>query len=212
MRRAVFVLLAMSCAQYNTASLTFGESGEGLDGFLCKQGTTSLLDRGADPATTSRPVSIVADIVGIDNGQPGCRTGQLLAWCKDRTCAPMKRRRVCKSAELPTRVSTLEREDVRAQVRASLRASLTKAQFIEDAPDEFVIVRLVGTSQPCSEVEETADGVLPEFDTAKLIGCAYSCPVLLDRATDVYLGFDGFVGQCEQGVRICAAGTLNWMP
>jgi len=211
MNRALIIVLA-GCAQYRTADLNFGENGEGLDGFLCKQGPTMLLDRGADAGTT-RPASIVLDIVGLENGQPGCRTGQLIKWCaKDNhVCAPMKHRRECRPVELPAGVSALDREVVRAQVRAQLREGLSGQRLISDAPDEFVMVRVVGTAQPCDEVSP-ANGDVPDFDPAKLIGCAYSCPVLLDRADDVYLGFDGFVGQCEQGVRICASGTLNWMP
>ena len=47
----------------------------------------------------------------------------------------------------------------------------------------------------------------------ELVGCAYSCPALLDAVEgDVYLGFDTLTEQCAQGVRVCASGNLRWRP
>ncbi len=215
MNRAFLLLSLAACPQYRTADLNFGTEGEGLDGFLCKNKDDSyVLDRlGTTSGVAS--ASIVADLVGLENGQPGCRTGQLIKWCArgdgGHDCRPLPKRRVCVSGELPTGISDAGREDQRGMVLASLRASLTGKRMITDAPDEFVMVRIVATKQPCDEIAPPS-GETPDFDRNQLLGCAYSCPVLLDRADDVYLGFDGFVGQCEQGVRICASSTLNWMP
>ncbi len=218
MKRALLLLLSLAaCPQYRTADLNFGETGEGLDGFLCKDkdGMSYMLDRlGTSPGFAS--VSIVADLVSLENGQPGCRTGQLIKWCAPtdggHDCRPLQKRRVCVSGQLPTGIKdTKVRDDQRKAVLTAMRDSLTGKRMITDAPDEFVMVRIVGTMQPCEEIAPES-GETPPFTDSQLLGCAYSCPVLLDRADDVYLGFDGLVGACEQGVRICASSTLNWMP
>jgi hypothetical protein len=210
MRRALPLLLAAACAQYREVTVTFGDTGEGLDGFLCRDTNSMLLlDRlGADAGTS--PASLVTDIVGIENGQPGCRTGQLIKWCSAHACGPMPRRRNCETLQLPTGVSGLAREDVRARVREQLQR-LSGTQVVADAPDEFVILRVVATRQPCDQVMPAGD-VLPDLDPMQLVGCAYSCPTLFDRATDVYLGFETLTASCEQGVRICAGNELHWQP
>lgn len=212
MRRALPLLLLATCTQYREVALTFGDQGLGLDGFLCKEpGGRMMLDRlGADAGTA--PASIVTDLVDIENGQPGCRTGQLIEWCRDHKCSPKPTTRICLPVQLPTGVTTLPREDVRAKVKAEL-TKLSGEQVVGDAPDEFVILRMVATGQPCDELNVQSDGGLPEFDTAQLVGCVYSCPTLFDRAPEeVYMGFETLTVMCEQGVRICSSSKLDWVP
>jgi hypothetical protein len=210
MRRALPLLLAAACAQHRETTVTFGSTGEGLDGFLCRDSSnTMLLDRlGTDAGTAS--ASVIVDIVGIENGQPGCRTAQLIKWCSEHTCAPMPKLRFCESVNLPTGVTGSMREDIRAKVREGLK-SLSGTEVIQDAPDAFVLLRVVATRQSCDEVK--GDGtVLPDLDPMQLVGCAYSCPTLFDRADEVFLGFETLTASCEQGVRICASNELVWMP
>lgn len=200
----LLVLCGAACVPTRTVTVSFGESGEGLDGFLCKDDSGSYLLSRLPPDGAA---SLVFDFVSL-SGVPGCRTGQLLQWCKDRHCAPIPSTRGCVPLTLPAPV--VEREDLRAAVRAALR-QVNGDEAIADAPDEFVLARVVGTTQTCDELRLRGDGTLPSFDSTKLLGCAYSCPVLFDRVDqDVYLGFDGFVGKCEQGVRICSADELTW--
>jgi hypothetical protein len=79
-----------------------------------------------------------------------------------------------------------------------------------NAPDEFVMTRAVATAQPCNELMSPAS---PDYEPDKLVGCAYSCPVLFDRVDqDVYLGFDTLTEYCEQGLRICSGKDLHWQP
>lgn len=213
MTRTFPILLLAACVQYREVSVNFGKTGKGLDGFLCKElDGGMLLDReGADGGL--QPASIVTDIVGIENGQPGCRTGQLIEWCSEpgRTCAPMSRLRTCLPISLPTGVTGVDREQVRERVREQMR-TLSGKNIVGVAPDEFVILRMVATRQPCSEVEGDGD-TLPTLDPTRLVGCAYSCPTLFDRADDsIYLGFETLDAFCEPGVRICAGNTLTWAP
>lgn len=199
-------LLLVGCVETRTVAITFGEDGEGLDGFLCKDGSgQQLLSR----VPSDGKASLVVDFVKL-GGVPGCRTGQLMKWCQAHDCAPLQRTRSCLDVTLPA--PGAPREELRAAVLASLRASGTR-DAIADAPDEFVLVRVVGTTQRCDEVLPSGDGPLPTFDPTKLVGCAYSCPVLFDKVEqDVYLGFETLTAACEQGVRICSDGELHWQP
>ncbi len=210
MGRVAGVLLcflgALGCVDSRSVALTFGATGEGLDGFMCKDGTgKQLLDRRSSDA----PASLVVDFVRL-GGVPGCRVGQLISWCATHECKPIASTRRCLAGvSLPTGVSTTPREELRGQLRDAI-SQLSGEGVTPDAPDEFVLVRVVGTMQSCAELEASADA-LPAFVPAQLLGCAYSCPVLLDRVEqDVYLGFDTLTGACEQGVRTCAAGDLRW--
>lgn len=212
MKRALPLVLLVAACTYREVSITFGKTGEGLSGFICREPDGGmLLDRlGADGGTQT--ASLVTDIVDIDNGQPGCRTGQLLEWCapKDK-CKPMTATRRCTTVELPTGIGALPRDKALLAVREQMR-TLNGESIVTDAPDEFVILRLVATRQPCSELLASG-GALPTFDPAQLVGCAYSCPTLFDRAeSSIYMGFETLTGVCEQGVRICASEKLNWVP
>ena len=155
--------------------------------------------------------SLVTDFVKL-GGVPGCRTGQLVTWCGTHTCAPLPMTRVCTEVGLPTRVGAMSRKELRAQILERMR-TLKGTILSKDAPDEFVMLRMLATAQPCSEVMVPASGVLPEYDRSKLVGCAYTCPTLFDRVEqDVYIGFDTLENECEHGVRTCADNALKWAP
>ncbi|MFO0595169.1 MAG: hypothetical protein U0228_07690 [Myxococcaceae bacterium] len=202
-------LLLSSCVETRSVAITFGTDGEGLDGFLCKDSTgTPLLSR----LPADGHASLVIDFVTL-GGVPGCRTGQLIKWCSSHQCVPLQRTRSCVDVTLPK--PGAPREELRAAVLASLRSSLQSGGFqaLADAPDEFVLVRVVGTVQGCDALLPSGADPLPAFDKSQLLGCAYSCPVLFDKVEqDVYLGFETLTAACEQGVRTCADGQLQWQP
>jgi hypothetical protein len=214
MRPMTVLLLALAgCSVQRQVSLTFGSDGEGLDGFMCRDSTGQfLLDRAKEGDGGVRGSALVFDFVRL-GGVPGCRTGQLVKWCATHECRPLKSTRACVPANLPTVASMMPREQLRAAVLAALRQG-GNAGVLADAPDEFVIVRVVGTLQSCDALAlQGPDAELPAFEKSQLLGCAYSCPVLLDRVDqDVYLGFETLTGVCEQGVRTCSDGTLSWQP
>jgi hypothetical protein len=202
MRAALFLVLLAGCVPTRSVSLTFGEDGEGLDGFMCKDDAGSyLLNRlPADGAA-----SLVFDFIALQ-GVPGCRTGQLLQWCKDHDCSPIESARGCVSLTLQTPAD--DREALRTQLREAMK-KVRGHEAIPDAPDEWVLVRVVGTTETCEEIEQRS--AKEPMVTSQLLGCAYSCPVRLDDVQQaVYLGFDGFVGKCAQGVLICSAEQLSW--
>lgn len=206
MRRAVLALLLTSCVETRSVSITFGSDGEGLDGFMCKDSSGAFLLSRLPP---DGHASLVVDFVRL-GGVPGCRTGQLIKWCATHECVPIQTTRSCVDVTLPA--PGAPREELRASLLASLRASGAK-EALADAPDEFVIVRVVGTTQACDTLLPAASAELPAFDKSLLVGCAYSCPVLLDKVEqDLYLGFETLSGVCEQGVRTCSDGQLQWQP
>ncbi|MBL8919035.1 MAG: hypothetical protein JNJ54_09270 [Myxococcaceae bacterium] len=211
MRAACLLLLLAGCAVQREVALTFGSEGEGLDGFMCKDPAGQfLLDRAKDGDGGVRGGSLVVDFVRL-GGVPGCRTGQLMKWCSTHECKPLRHTRACVPLTLPT--SMMKREELRAAVLSAMKQT-GNTGVLADAPDEFVIVRAVGSLEPCATLMPAADAAtLPDFDKSQLLGCAYSCPVLLDRVEqDVYLGFETLTAQCEQGVRICSDGQLQWQP
>lgn len=203
MRHLLLLGLLAGCAPTRTVELTFGENGEGLDGFMCKDSSDALLLDRLPPGGAG---SLVFDFIELQ-GVPGCRTGQLIEWCKTRNCIPRPETRTCVPITFAQPLA-----DTRAALRAQLRTAMSEVrghQASEDAPDDFVLVRVVGTTEGCDAVMGRATSV--PLDPAQLLGCAYSCPVLLDRVeTAVYLGFDGFVENCSQGVLICSAEKLSW--
>jgi hypothetical protein len=202
MRFAILFAVLAACAPTRTVSLTFGEDGEGLDGFMCKDSNDALL---LSRIPTNGAASLVFDFIELQ-GVPGCRTGQLIEWCKTRNCIPRPETRTCVSVTFEQPAAT------RAALRAQLSTAMKQVRGHEasaDAPDDFVLVRVVGTTESCDAVLGRATS--EPLDPSKLVGCAYSCPVLLDRVeTAVYLGFDGFVDNCSQGVLICSAEKLSW--
>ncbi|MFT3712175.1 MAG: hypothetical protein QM817_31410 [Archangium sp.] len=200
------LLLLGGCVETRSVALTFGSDGEGLDGFMCKDSTdTQLLSR----LPSGGKASLVIDFIRL-GGVPGCRTGQLMKWCGSHDCSAIQQTRSCVEVKLPG--PNAAREELRTQLLGAIRES-GGFQALADAPDEFVIVRVVGTAQSCDSLLPSGDAPLPAFDKSQLVGCAYSCPVLLDKVDqDVYLGFETLTASCEQGVRICSDGQLQWQP
>lgn len=200
------LIVLCACMPTRTVELTFGSNGEGLDGFMCKdeQGAY-LMEKLADDGRAS----LVFDFIQL-GGVPGCRTGQLVSWCSTHDCSPIKNARGCVEVTLPRPVAV--REDFRKALVESLAAAGVQPAT-GDAPDEFVLARVVGTKQSCADLLARPDGSLPSLDKAQLLGCAYSCPVLFDRVEqDVYLGFETLTAACAQGVRICSDDALTWQP
>jgi hypothetical protein len=208
MRRALLLLVLSSCVETRSVALTFGSVGEGLDGFMCKDDAgVMLLER----VPTDGQASLVIDFVRL-GGVPGCRTGQLMQWCMTHECVPIQSTRTCRGVKLP--LPGAPREQLREQLLEAMRSlDPSDSNASADAPDEFVLVRAVGTTQSCDTLLPSGSEPLPAFDKSKLVGCAYSCPVLFDKIEqDVYLGFETLTAACEQGVRICSDGQLQWQP
>jgi hypothetical protein len=211
-------LLIFACVDHRTVEVTFGDDGEGLDGFLCQDSNdVMLLDRlepdgGASVDGGLEPASLVTDFLRL-GGVPSCRSSQLIEWCKTHTCAPIDSTRVCTRIQLPSGVTGAPRPTVRAEVQTALQQSISGQEVIAQAPNEFVMLRVIATRQPCEEIMPNASGTLPDYDQTQLVGCAYSCVTNFNEVQqDVYLGFDTLTASCEQGVRTCSDHQLHWQP
>jgi hypothetical protein len=85
-----------------------------------------------------------------------------------------------------------------ADLGAALRAL---PPLFRDAPDGPVVVRAVASTEPCAQLEARG-----RFDVDGLMGCAYSCPVVLDDLDgSLRLGFATSEPFCAGAVRGCAA-------
>ncbi len=204
------LVLLTGCEEVRQVRLTFGEEGEGLDGFLCREEDGSYLLSRAVPAGGGQvPSSLVIDFIRLE-GLPGCRSGQLIRWCADHPCSVIPEHRVCIPSPLPD-ITGLKRPEARAEIHEALR-NLSGAPVASEAPDEFIIVRVTATLEPCEALQASGDTV-PALREEELVGCAYSCPVELNAIEgDVYLGFDTLTEQCTQGIRVCGSGDLHWRP
>ena len=85
-------------------------------------------------------------------------------------------------------------------------------QLLENAPDGTVVVRMTIVLDGAAEDPCPAPGVpltaLPRFDASRLLGCAYSCPVVLAEESIVEIDLDPVItGRvCEDVfVQTCAS-------
>jgi hypothetical protein len=183
--------------------------------------------------------SMVIDFIELQ-GLPGCRGEEIVAWCEEHECKPMFGRRWCQPVHLEALdfrgVTPGDLLNLLAFVRDVINAHTEDIYdqlrmgdlFSRNAPDEPVIVRAVATLESCDDVmrpNATNDGYNPfnlsQGPTAcepaapapELIGCAYSCPVLLDQVTTaVTLSIDSATARCEPVVRVCAGQDLRILP
>ena len=208
---AAFAVLACACEERRrTVDITFGEDLEGLSGFECLQenapGNPPLIQR-AVSGETILPVNLVVDLISMGDGIPGCRPAQIRSWCATHDCRPSKGRRVIQPLDLSGIAPS--QPDALQQVLQRLDA-LDGVRIFDDVPGgKAILLRVVGTLESESALEQTdSAGRYVVFDTAGLLGAAYSCPVVLSAASgELFLGFDALDNRCEAGV-IIAAGAF----
>ena len=195
----------------------------------------------AEPLKGSADFSLVIDFMTLGGFPPGCRGEELQSWCETHTCKPLPGFRSCRHIRLDNLDFTATRGDANLiRIMDVIRAELNHhvgeiydqlraegGAFTADAPDEPVIVRSVMTIQPCSELAyDAAAGKFPDFNLSdgptscepaapapELVGCAYSCPTLLDDAGEtVTRTVDSTSLKCEPEVRVCATSDLRAIP
>ncbi len=206
-------LIVLACVDVRTLELTFGDQGEGLDGFLCRDTAGDfLLERVIVPTGGFNRLNLVVDFVSLDQGVPGCRGAQIIAWCASHDCTPLPRR-VCVPYDAPPSLSI--RTDTIQNLRFDLNQSifgsggaLDGVSLTGDAPQGTTLIRTVATLEPCDSLLTYDSGAktYPSFDVAQLVGCAYSSPVSIGSARgEVFLGFEQAAVSCtEQQVTDCA--------
>lgn len=189
-----------------------GDAGSISHGFLCRTETSLpdliagdfLFERGHDPATGEVSFSMIVEVTSLGDVLPGCLPEEILGVCRSaadcpsaaRVCAPLtvagprgKRLAMMNEAEAAAFVS---------QLGAALKAL---PPLLHDAPDGPVVVRAVASTDSCEQLAATG-----RLDVDSLMGCAYSCPVILDDLDgSLRLGFATSEDFCASEVRGCAA-------
>jgi hypothetical protein len=207
MRPAVLGLLGLlglpwwlalaACEERHTVTLLLGPNDTTLTaGFTCRDDAGALLVEQTRRGT-AYSFQLVFDTVDLGATFPGCRGEELFAACTGRTCARIGR--YCMTVALAQ--SDL---GTPAAILTALHAQIGHPQLIADAPRAPVVVRAVATQQSCAELLP-ADGSYPRLDANQAVGCAYSCPVVLDDLRgSLGMALDTLDDQCASQVRACA--------
>jgi hypothetical protein len=181
-----------------TQTIMFDTQVGGPSGFSCAGGNGKPL---ADRATKGQ-FSIVADLIAVGGGGGlECRTASIQSWCASNPCPFVPASRTC----IPVTIEAGARNEDGGVVQAVV-AALGRTVIAQSAPDNYILVRVVATTQPCTELAD-ATGV---FDCGGLIGCATSCPFNpTGPSGDQELQLDyTSPAECEQAVYACASPSV----
>lgn len=206
---ALAVLLSCS-EEVNHLQLSFvvlGGNGQSVSGFNCATGSgddrqllTSRAITVTGPGQAEIALSLVVDFIRV-GGLPRCRLTDLYNWCQEQPCGPIAEARQCVQFG-PEQVRTAG-----LGPRAVLDELVGDQLVTPDAPDETVIIRVVGTTMTCDEVAAETD---LGFVRNSLLGCAYSCPLVPDSVSgEVPIQLDAFQSDCELQVAACADPTFG---
>lgn len=195
----VLAISLAACEQHRTVTLLLGPDDKTLTaGFTCKDDNGDLL-LDATRVGNSFVFSLVFDTIDLGGSQPGCRGEELVDACDTKMCSRVHR--FCKQVTVPTMDPTT--------ILAQLHGQLGHPDILPDAPDDPVVVRAVATRQSCAEVLPP-DGTFPKLDADQAVGCAYSCPVILnDLNGSLGLALDTLDDQCAAEVHACAGLGKN---
>jgi hypothetical protein len=164
-----------------------------------------------------KPVCAVVDYLRI-GGEVECRSPfALVSWCRtpEHGGCPVIERHVhplilpnvplsddAGAAQVARAVDTLY---------AAVHEELTRSPTVSTAgPDEWIVARVFVSTQDCPTLERSTTQIDPE----QVLGCAYSCTVLLRDREEIPLLLDNGLTTCQQPfVEICGAfGTGQLAP
>ena len=195
-------LVVGACDGERTLALDLAttEAGE-YRGFQCVEleAESAMWLRGFEMETGIVQFNLVIDFVAL-GGVPDCRSTQVSDWCASHDCAPLLEYRQCIPIEFDA--------EAKGNFSESMAAELERRSgeiILDNAPDEAVLVRAIGTTDSCDTMATTA---APTCDS--LIGCMSSCPVVLDQQDgDLVLDLDVSGTNCEAEVAACASADLQ---
>ncbi|HEV7559593.1 MAG TPA: hypothetical protein VGO00_29155 [Kofleriaceae bacterium] len=194
------VLVVAACQRTHELQVLLGPTPDTPSaGFLCKQDadpTKFLLQRPDVLVGKTVMANVVVDIVSLGGHLPGCRGEEIVAACTPGTCtlAVDHADRYCRPIAFDVSLAS-NRPALMAQITSALAAQ----PITTDAPNGPVLLRAVVTSQSCDDVHTG------KIDPTLAVGCAYSCPAVLDDIDGpISLSLDVLDDQCEPTVRACA--------
>jgi hypothetical protein len=218
----VLVISVAACKSEDVfhAKITFRETETGLSGFDCNEPTANVGDPSPGPLSNRAlgacggpgVVRVVVDVIATDS-YVRCDSSSVLDYCENHECVPLAR--TCFEEPLaPTVTGVAANRAVAAAIE-----KLTGQVVVTSAPGGYSVVRVIATTQPCSEITQTS-----ALDCTRLLGCSASCPVALDGFTGdlptvLDLGPAGAINTplgkvlvdaiCAQGVYVCARTPFN---
>ncbi|MFM2415604.1 MAG: hypothetical protein RL385_327 [Pseudomonadota bacterium] len=195
-----------------------------LAGFTCLQtevtdagATETLVHRALTPfrgGMRSLALSMVVQAFALDDN-PGCRDTALANYCGpgDTRCRLLPDSTFCVALESePLPLTTTGRT---ARLHAALSAlatapdaGLSGALFTDEPPAGWVLLRAVGTTETCERVADERHA----FDRAQLVGCAFTCPVVLSSWSGKLWFDSAAAGRCEAQVQACAGTGFSPVP
>ncbi len=196
---ALLVALA-ACSKTNDVTLLLGPTEDRISrGFLCKDAAGNFLMQDVLAAGQLR-FNLVVDVVSLAGHFPGCRGEELVELCSDpANCNGTVRRQCIDGIAVPFPMPFNLNTDI-PKLATAFKAAIHNRLALDNLSDDPVIVRVVATKQPCSDIDATA------IDENLAVGCAYSCPVQLDQvAGSISVSIDTLDDFCEPQVRACAA-------
>jgi len=144
-------------------------------------------------------LSVVLDVIPL-NGLPRCRPNALQNWCDDPThdCAPDLDRRAIFEVEVPTERNLIA-------LIAHMEDELSGQVLDNPVLDEPVILRATFLALDETEARENRES----FACEALVGCLYSCPVVLGGLEgELPLELDASNVRCMAEVHQCASNPM----
>jgi hypothetical protein len=193
MRRLLVAVVVVSCAIHHYVRVVVGPAdGSASNGYECRDPldpTKFLFERAV--VNGHLKFNLVVDLIDLGGQYPGCLAEQIHNACTDANGNP--RCKLLRSAA-PTRYCVPVDVPVVGELGAAIATTLRDqgSTITNDAPDHPVILRAVATTQGCDSIQTpTSSGDWPSLasdntasSTTTVLGCAYSCPVILDQVAD----------------------------
>jgi hypothetical protein len=207
MKRAALCLAIAACQVDHHVDILLGPTPTQLSqGFLCVDDAGTPLIESTRTAQ-GYTFQLVIDVIDFGTVFPGCRGEELLDACTAHDCrleAPPVPR-FCLDIAIPAahiKNSELVLQDLRDQLRGQT--------VLRDAPHTPVVIRATTTRQSCAALTTAVDGAYPALVPDLAVGCAYSCPAVLDDIDGpVLLSLDTLNNRCANIVKACASATFG---
>jgi hypothetical protein len=152
-------------------------------------GPRELPLRAFEPEHIDEDVMFVFDFVTTPSF-PRCEPSTIAAECAATGCEAVPEARAC--LRVPReRLAMLTREDLDTVWLSDFVEGMP--MLLADGPDGTLVVRLTivleGDDSPCPPEGEVATSIEP-FDRERLLGCGYSCPVILSEESIIEIDLD----------------------
>jgi len=178
MKRALIAIAVAGCHRTNDLELQLGPKPDQLSqGFQCKDPSdpsSYLFQRAITVSGTTYTMqySLLVDVIHLRGVVPSCAGEDIVAACPDATACPTDADRVCLDFGPITFDHLPNKDEVTARIISEFDAH--RGALYDNAPDGPVFVRVIAF------VHDRCTAGIPAFATDNVVGCAFSCPEVLD--------------------------------